>query len=114
MPATKGQKQHRFPESIKAEVIKAIADGHRVPELAVKYGIKRQTIYGFLYYKGLKMRKFKQERVKSVATSKVTYAEKLRLISFYCECDQNEAINACVDFYFKHLRSIVTSKIKEA
>ena len=114
MPAIKGKKIPRFPESIKAEVIKAIADGHRVYDLAVKYGIKRQTIYGFLYCKGLKMRKFKQERTKAVVTSKVTYAEKLRLISFYCECDQNDAINACVEFYFKHLQSIVTSKIKGA
>lgn len=110
MPPIKGQRIPRYPKSVKDSIINAIKSGERVQDLSVKYGIKRQTIYGFLYLQGKTMKKVKAKTHQEANTQ----SEKLRLIAFYCGVDRHDAMNACVDFYFKHLQSIVTSKIKGA
>jgi len=121
MPVTKGTKLPRFTEATKQAVITAIKQGERIDDIARKFGIKNQTIYGFLYYKGMTIRRLrksllrKSEKVNPTTDSATTnYENKLRLISFYCGVNRETAMQGCVDFYFKHLKSIVTEQIKQA
>ena len=113
--------------AVKRDVMKAMANGESVASLAKRFNLKPATIYGFTYQHGKSLKRIKAQagiapvykaefKFKSDKLNKpklTTDSEnKLRDIAMFCEADKSEALNACVAFYYKHLREVVIQRIK--
>lgn len=109
--------------AVKRAIVKAIKAGESVRTVAQRFNVKAGTVYSIIctqrklsvvaIRKGITVKRFAAAAPAQTAPTLSADAEaKLRDIALFCEADKSEALNACVTFYYKHLRDIVTQRIK--
>lgn len=116
-------KRTRIKPAVKRAIVKAIKAGESVRTVTQRFNVKPCTVYSIVntqrnlslvaIRKGIKVKRPAADAPAQTAPALSADAEaKLRDIALFCEADKAEALNACVIFYYKHLREVVTQRIK--
>lgn len=122
-PAKPKRQRTRIKPAVKRAVIKAIKAGQSVQTVSQQFNLKAGTVYSIVntqgklsvvaIRKGISVKRPVAAAPAQTAPALSADAEaKLRDIALFCEVDKAQAMNACVIFYYKHLREVVTQRIK--